>query len=109
MHTEGIRNPTVRQNSISWTAKGSATAFVNTEVETLRPRRLPEGSDHLHRQLVNERFTCCQSPRLNVEKSQRGCLLVSNTSHAARCVVRQGVRSHADTVALVIECSIPIV
>ena len=32
-----------------------------------------------------------------------------NASHAARCVARHGVCSHADAVALVIECSIPIV
>jgi len=30
-----------------------------------------------------------------------------NASHAALCVARQGVASHADAVALVIECSIP--
>jgi hypothetical protein len=32
-----------------------------------------------------------------------------NASHAARCVARQGVRSHAVPVALVGECSIPVV
>ena len=32
-----------------------------------------------------------------------------STSHAARCVACHGVRSHADAVALVIECSIPVV
>jgi hypothetical protein len=30
-------------------------------------------------------------------------------SHAARCVARHGVRSHAVPVALVGECSIPVV
>jgi hypothetical protein len=32
-----------------------------------------------------------------------------NTRHAARCVARPGVRSHAVPVALVGECSIPVV
>jgi hypothetical protein len=32
-----------------------------------------------------------------------------NASHAARCVARHGVRSHAAPVALVGECSIPVV
>jgi len=31
-----------------------------------------------------------------------------NASHAARCVARQGVRSHAVPVALVGECSMPV-
>jgi hypothetical protein len=32
-----------------------------------------------------------------------------NASHAARCVARHGVRSHAVLVALVGECSMPVV
>ena len=33
----------------------------------------------------------------------------SNAAHAARCVACQGVSSHAEPVALVGECSIPLV
>ncbi len=34
---------------------------------------------------------------------------VLSASRAARCVACHGVRSHAEAVALVIECSIPVV
>ena len=36
-------------------------------------------------------------------------LVLSNASHAARCVACHGVRSHPVPVALVGECSIPVV
>ena len=36
-------------------------------------------------------------------------LRLLSASHAARCVVCQGVRSHTVPVALVGECSIPVV
>jgi len=35
--------------------------------------------------------------------------LFLSASHAARCTARHGVRSHAVPVALVGECSIPVV
>jgi hypothetical protein len=36
-------------------------------------------------------------------------LLATNASHAARCVACRGVRSHPVPVALVGECSMPVV
>jgi hypothetical protein len=37
------------------------------------------------------------------------CLVLFNVSHAARCTACQGVRSHPVPVALVGECSVPVV
>ena len=49
-------------------------------------------------------FICANLPNLGSHFSA-----LFNASHAARCVARHGVRSHPVPVALVGECSIPVV
>ena len=85
--------------------------------EILSTRSMPIGAVHLPQRAVSpdrDSGTLFIAPQAGQRTSIDSVIGVGHetlfsASHAARCVARHGVRSHAVPVALVGECSIPVV